>query len=210
MAKLREPTVFVVDDDTAICQSIQWLLQSVGLAVETYTSVDQFLADFDAARPGCLVVDVRMPARSGLDLQAELAARQAMLPIIVITGYADVPVAVRALKAGALDFFEKPFGDQLLLDRVRQAIEIDRHARVAAAERAAVVARLATLTRRERDVLHRVAQGKTNKVIAAELEIGMKTVEVHRARVMEKMGADSVASLIRAVLSVRDDQGIPI
>jgi len=210
VAKLREPTVFVVDDDTAICQSIQWLLQSVGLAVETYTSVDQFLADFDAARPGCLVVDVRMPARSGLDLQAELAARQAMLPIIVITGYADVPVAVRALKAGALDFFEKPFGDQLLLDRVRQAIEIDRHARVAAAERAAVVARLATLTRRERDVLHRVAQGKTNKVIAAELEIGMKTVEVHRARVMEKMGADSVASLIRAVLSVRDDQGIPI
>lgn len=206
---LSEPTVFVVDDDTAMCQSIRWLLESVGLAAETYTSVDQFLARFDPTRPGCLIVDIRMPVRSGLDLQAELVVRQATLPIIVISGYADVPVAVRALKAGAIDFFEKPFSDQLLLDRVRQAIDIDARARSAATARADVVARLATLTRRERDVLDRVAEGKTNKLIAAELGIGMKTVEVHRAHVMEKMGVDSVASLIRALLSADDDGGIP-
>ena len=200
-----EPTVFVVDDDPAMRDSLCWLLQSVDLHVETYPSADAFLAAYDAARPGCLVLDVRMPGMSGLNLQDELRARDIRLPIIMLSGHAEVPTAVRALKAGAIDFMEKPFSDELLLDRIRQAIDLDREQRDAGARRAAVAERYALLTPREREVMELVTAGKANKVIAAELGLSPKTVEVHRAAVMDKMHADSVADLVRMRLALADD-----
>jgi FixJ family two-component response regulator len=199
-----DPTVFVVDDDPAMRDSLCWLLQSVDLHVETYPSADAFLAAYDAARPGCLVLDVRMPGMSGLNLQDELRARDIRLPIIMLSGHAEVPTAVRALKAGAIDFMEKPFSDELLLDRIRQAIDLDREQRDAGARRAAVAERYALLTPREREVMELVTAGKANKVIAAELGLSPKTVEVHRAAVMDKMRADSVADLVRMRLALSD------
>ena len=195
-----EPTVFVVDDDRAMRESLSWLLDSVGLRVRSYATAAEFLADHDPAQPGCLVLDVRMPGMSGLDLQAELARRGVELPTIVITGHAEVSMAVRAVKAGALDFIEKPFSDQLLLDRVRQALEIDLEVREVRRRREDALRRLATLTAREREVLNLVVAGKQNKEIASELGVSPKTVEVHRAHVMSKMCVDSLAELIRITL----------
>ncbi len=200
-----EPTVFVVDDDPAMRDSLCWLLQSVDLHVETYPSADAFLAAYDVGRPGCLVLDVRMPGMSGLNLQDELRTRNIRLPIIMLSGHAEVPTAVRALKAGAIDFMEKPFSDELLLDRIRQAIDLDREQRDAGARRAAVAERYALLTPREREVMELVTAGKANKVIAADLGLSPKTVEVHRAAVMDKMHADSVADLVRMRLALTDD-----
>jgi two-component system, LuxR family, response regulator FixJ len=196
-----EPIVFVVDDDPAMRQSMRWLIESVNLAVETYATAQDFLAAYDPSRPGCLVLDVRMPGMSGLDLQEELNRRQIYVPIIIITGYAEVPTAVRALKGGALDFIEKPFSDQLLLDRIQQAIASDRQTRERNATRAALAARVAQLTPREREVMQLVVAGSSNREIAAELGLSVKTVEVHRARVMEKMKVDSLAELVRLGLS---------
>jgi len=195
-----EPTVFVVDDDRAMRESLSWLLDSVGLRVRSYATAADFLAEHDPAQPGCLVLDVRMPGMSGLDLQAELARRGVELPTIVITGHAEVSMAVRAVKAGAIDFIEKPFSDQLLLDRVRQALEIDLEAREARRRREDARRRLATLTAREREVLNLVVAGKANKEIASALGVSPKTVEVHRAHVMSKMCVDSLAELIRVTL----------
>ena len=204
-----DPTVFVVDDDPAMRQSLRWLLQSVGLAVETYPTAETFLAAVDGARPGCLVLDVRMPGMSGLHLQEELKHRGIMLPIIVVTGYAEVPTAVRALKTGAIDFIEKPFSDQLLVESVRHALALDQQARATEAERAQITTRLALLSTREREVMERVTEGKPNKVIATELGIGEKTVEVHRANVMRKLCVNSVAALIRLVLLSQGTKGKP-
>ena len=195
-----EPTVFVVDDDRAMRESLSWLLDSVGLRVRSYATAADFLAEHDPAQPGCLVLDVRMPGMSGLDLQAELARRGVELPTIVITGHAEVSMAVRAVKAGAIDFIEKPFSDQLLLDRVRQALEIDLEAREVRRRREDARRRLATLTAREREVLDLVVAGKANKEIASALGVSPKTVEVHRAHVMSKMCVDSLAELIRITL----------
>jgi len=195
-----EPTVFVVDDDRAMRESLSWLLDSVGLRVRSYATAADFLAEHDPAQPGCLVLDVRMPGMSGLDLQAELARRGVELPTIVITGHAEVSMAVRAVKAGAIDFIEKPFSDQLLLDRVRQALEIDLEAREVRRRREHARRRLATLTAREREVLNLVVAGKANKEIASALGVSPKTVEVHRAHVMSKMCVDSLAELIRLTL----------
>ena len=192
-----EPTVFVVDDDEAVRESLRWLVDSVGMAVETYGSAQEFLARVGVDRPGCLVLDVRMPGMSGLELQQELAARKVELPIIMITGYADVPTAVRALTRGALDFIEKPFSRQLLLDRIRRAVVIDANGRRAQADRADVAARVATLTPREREVMQMVVAGRTNKVMAMNLGICEKTIEVHRAHVMRKMKVESLAELVR-------------
>ena len=195
-----EPTVFVVDDDRAMRESLSWLLDSVGLRVRSYATAADFLAEHDPAQPGCLVLDVRMPGMSGLDLQAELARRGVELPTIVITGHAEVSMAVRAVKAGAIDFIEKPFSDQLLLDRVRQALEVDLEAREVRRRREDARRRLATLTAREREVLNLVVAGKANKEIASALGVSPKTVEVHRAHVMSKMCVDSLAELIRITL----------
>jgi two-component system response regulator FixJ len=195
-----EPTVFVVDDDRAMRDSLRWLLESVGLTVRTYSTAADFLREYEPAQPGCLVLDVRMPGMSGLDLQAELVRRGAGLPTIVVTGHAEVPMAVRAVKAGAVDFIEKPFSDQLLLDRVRQALEIDRLEREVRHRREEARRRLESLSAREREVLGLVAAGKANKEIAASLGLSPKTVEVHRAHVMSKMAVDSLAELIRVAL----------
>lgn len=200
------PTVFVIDDDPAMCSSLRWLLQSVELEVETYPTAEEFLGAYDSQRPGCLILDIRMPGMSGLNLLEELPARGITLPAIVITAYAEVATAVRALKAGAVDFLEKPFSDEVLLERVHQAIETDREAREVQALRADVTARFASLTPREREVMELVTAGKANKVIAAELGLSPKTVEVHRAAVMDKMQADSVAELVRFALLLAPDK----
>src|SRR6185295_7901095 len=177
-------TVYVVDDDPAMRSSLRWLIESVGLSVRTCASAQDFLRTYDGDA-GCLVLDMRMPGMSGLDLQAELAARKIQIPILIITGYAEVPLAVRAMKAGAFDFIEKPFSDQTLLDRIRAAVTEDEAARRRLAARREVEERLSQLTSREHDVFDRVVTGKSNKVIAAELGLSAKTVEVHRAHVME-------------------------
>jgi two-component system, LuxR family, response regulator FixJ len=203
----REPIVFVVDDDPATRDSLRWLLQSVGLPVQTLATAEEFLSAYEAGQPGCLVLDVRMPGMSGLNLQETLVARDITLPVIIITGYAEVPTAVRALKTGAIDFIEKPFNDDVLLDRVRQAIEVDRQARAARDQRTLAEKRFAQLTPREREVMQLVVAGKANKVIAGELGLSPKTVEVHRASVMSKMDADSVAELVRLAMLVSVDQG---
>jgi two-component system response regulator FixJ len=202
-----DPVVFIVDDDAAIRRSLRFLIESVGLTVETYPTAEQFLETYDGSRSGCLILDMRMPGMSGLHLQEELAARGALLPIIVVTGYAEVPMAVRALKGGAVDFMEKPFSDQQLLERVREAIDADRRRRRETAEHAEITARFACLTARERDVLAGVIAGKANKFIALELGVGTKTVEAHRAKLMKKLKVDSLADLIR--LSMGVDRGTP-
>lgn len=195
-----EAIVFVVDDDRAMRDSLRWLLESIGLTVRTYPTAAEFLREHQPSQPGCLVLDVRMPGMSGLDLQAELVRRGAELPTIVVTGHAEVAMAVRAVKAGAIDFIEKPFSDQLLLDRVRQALEIDRQSREVRARREEARRRLASLSAREREVLELVAAGKANKEVAAALGLATKTVEVHRAHVMSKMAVDSLAELIRVAI----------
>jgi two-component system response regulator FixJ len=200
---LAEPIVFVVDDDTAMRESLSWLIQSVGLTVEAYPNAEEFLRSYDAERSGCLVLDVRMPGMGGLALQGELASRGIALPVIIITGYAEVPMAVRALKAGALDFIEKPFSDELLLDRVRHAIEIDRRERLLRADREDAAGRIARLTPRERQVMDLVVAGRSNKVIAITLGLSMKTVEVHRAQVMKRLRVESLAELIQLVMLAR-------
>lgn len=190
-------TVFVIDDDPAIRESLRWLIESIGLNVKVFATAPEFLESYLPDPPSCLVLDIRMPGMSGLDLQAELAARDIRVPVIIITGHAEVPVAVRAMKAGAFDFIEKPFSDQLLLDRISRAIEFDTQARRGRSAQADVASRLAQLTPREHQVMELVIAGKANKVIASELGLSPKTVEVHRAHVMKKMQADSLADLVR-------------
>ncbi|WP_431861132.1 response regulator transcription factor [Azospirillum sp.] len=201
------PTVFVVDDDEAVRKSLAWLIGSVGLAVQAYESADAFLASWTVERPGCLVLDVRMPGMSGLELQDALARRGSSLPVIIVTGHADVPMAVRALKAGAVDFIEKPFNDQVLLDRIQDAVKRSQSAFAGQARRALVQALLARLTPRERQVAELVAAGKPNKVIAFELDLSMKTVEVHRHNVMDKLEVASVADLTRLFVEANAASG---
>jgi len=198
-------TVFVVDDDQAMRNSLKWLISSVGMRVETFASADDFLAGYYPGRAGCLLLDVRMPGMSGLELQEVLAERDIQLPVIIITGHGDVPMAVRALKSGAIDFIEKPFNDELLLDAIRNALVLDERRRDVQQERAEVAGRLIQLTPREREVMDMVTDGKSNKEIAADLGVSAKTVEAHRARVMEKMCAGSLAELVRMALVVREE-----
>ncbi len=202
----EEPaTVFVVDDDEAVRASLKLLLKTLGLPAETYASAQEFLATFDARRGGCLVLDIRMPGMSGLELQGELNTRGAILPIIFITGHGDVPMAVEAMQRGAMDFLQKPFRDQDLLDRITEALAKDRAGRELLGNRERIRARVAGLTPREREVMDLVTQGKANKVIAADLDLSQRTVEIHRAHVMEKMGANSLAHLVRMAIEV--DEG---
>ena len=198
------PTVFVVDDDPAMRESLSFLVGSVGLAVECFATARDFLDRYDGRRGGCLVLDVRMPGMSGLELQERLADRGVDIPIVMITGFGDVPMAVRALKRGALDFIEKPFTDQDLLDRIHEALERDRCGRAERARREEIAARIAKLTPRERQVMDCVLAGKPNKVIAAELTLSPKTIEVHRARMMDKMQVSSLAELLQLVIGKQD------
>jgi two-component system response regulator FixJ len=199
---LARPTVFVVDDDNAVRDALRFLLRSVGLTVETFASATEFLEAYRDDRPGCLVLDIRMPGMTGLELQDKLMERRSILPIIFITGHGDVPMAVEAMQAGAMDFIQKPFRDQDLLDRIHQAIDKDAKTRQSLGELAAIRARLASLTPREREVMDLVVHGKANKVIAGDLDLSQRTVEIHRARVMEKMEASSLAHLVRMVLEI--------
>ena len=202
---MTEATVFVLDDDEAVRDSLKALLESAGMTVEVYGSGQQFLEAYDPSRSGCLVLDVRMPEMGGLELQERLAANRVNLPIIIITGHADVPIAVKALKAGAVDFIEKPFADDVILDSVRRAFEHGEQIHREKASAAEVAARVARLTPREREVLEQLVIGKPNKVIAFELGISPRTVEIHRARVIEKMQARSLSHLVRIALSAGID-----
>jgi RNA polymerase sigma factor (sigma-70 family) len=197
---MSEPTVFIVDDDQAVARSLRWLIEIVRLGVETFASAQAFLDDYDSSKPGCLVLDVRMPGISGLELQERLAARRINVPIIFITGHGDVQMAVRALQAGAFDFVEKPFNDQDLLDRIQKAIAFDAERRGKEAQRAQLQALFDSLTPREREVLDLVVEGMSNKAIANTLGLSAKTVEVHRAKVMEKMHARSISDLVKMAM----------
>ena len=197
----NQTTVFVVDDDQAMRNSLKWLIESVGMQVETYASADDFIRNYYPGRAGCLLLDVRMPGMSGLELQEQFIHQQIKIPIIIITGHGDVPMAVRAMKAGAVDFIEKPFNDELLLESIRNALTLDQEQRVLQSERAEIAARLAQLTPREHEVMEMVTSGKANKEIAIALGVSAKTVEAHRARVMEKMEATSLAELVKMVIA---------
>jgi FixJ family two-component response regulator len=197
------PTVFIVDDDDGVRSSIRLLLKSIGIAATPLASAQTFLDTFDPARPGCLVLDIRMPGMSGMELQEQLNLRGATIPVIFITGHGDVPMAVAAMQQGAFDFLQKPFRDQDLIDRVQKALDRDREIRGALQMHEQIRQRLASLTPRETEVLELMTSGRQNKVMAAELGLSQRTVEIHRAHVMEKMGADSVAQLVRMVIDAR-------
>ena len=198
------PIVFIVDDDEAVRNSLRLLVKSVGLTAAALDSAQEFLASYDPLQPGCLVLDVRMPGMSGLELQQQLNLRGAVIPVIFITGHGDVPMAVEAMQQGAFDFLQKPFRDQDLIDRIQRALEKDRVNRAELGKRSDLRARHEALTPREREVLALVMSGKANKVMAADLGLSQRTVEVHRARVMEKMGASSLAHLVRMVLDLEE------
>ena len=195
-------TVFVVDDDQAMRNSLKWLIESVGVQVESFASADEFLVQYQPGRHGCLVLDVRMPGMSGLDLQEQLAQQNINIPVVIITGHGDVPMAVRAMKSGAIDFIEKPFNDEVLLDAIRRALAFGEQQRSHQIEHLQIQQRLQHLTPREREVMEMVTEGRSNKEIANALGVSAKTIEAHRARVMEKMQAGSLAELVRMVLSV--------
>lgn len=196
-------TVFVVDDDAAVRNSLRELLTSASLPVETFSSGRDFLTSLDEARPGCLILDMRLKEGSGLDVQDELRRRGVPLPVIVLTGHGDVPSSVRALKAGAFDFMLKPPPPALLLERIQAAIETDRAARAAASERAEAMRRLSSLTPRERDVMSLLVSGATSKEVASDLGISVRTVEGHRRRVLSKLDVTSAAQLVRVVMNTR-------
>ncbi len=198
-----EPTVFIIDDDEAVRRFLSGLIASVGLHVETYASAQEFLDADEPSQPGCLLLDIRMPGMSGLELQRELDRRAIDLPVIILTGHGNVQVAVNAMKAGAVDFIEKPFNNELLLDRVQRALSEGVKAREARLGQEAIKDRMVRLTPRERQVLDRVIAGDTNKGVARRLGISEKTVELHRSRVMEKMQAGSLASLVKMVSAVQ-------
>ena len=197
----KQPNVFVVDDDQAMRNSLKWLIESVGMKVETYSTADDFIQNYYPGRAGCLLLDVRMPGMSGLELQEHFIKHQIKIPIIIITGHGDVPMAVRAMKSGAVDFIEKPFNDELLLESIRNALSMDVEQRAAQAERAEIATRLANLTPREHEVMEMVTAGKANKEIAQTLGVSAKTVEAHRSRVMEKMEANSLADLVKMAVA---------
>jgi FixJ family two-component response regulator len=195
--KPADPIVFVVDDDASVREAIQSLIMSVGLRVEAFETARDFLGSKLLDAPGCVVLDVRLPGLSGLDLQRELAAHAVKLPIIFITGHGDIPMSVRAMKAGAVEFLTKPFRDQDLLDAIQQALARDRDSRQQQSQIAELRARFEDLTAREKEVMGLVAAGLLNKQVAGELGISEVTVKIHRAQVMKKMGAGSLADLVR-------------
>ena len=196
------PTIYVVDDDEGVRNSLRFLLKSVGLGTRTLASAREFLETYRPGQPGCVVLDVRMPGMSGLELQQQLNLRGAIIPVIFVTGHGDIPMAVEAMQHGAFDFLQKPFRDQDLIDRIQRALERDARNRATLAQHDRVRERFDSLTPREREVLTLMTRGKPNKIIAADLGVSQRTVEIHRARVMEKTGAASLAQLVRMVMDL--------
>jgi two-component system, LuxR family, response regulator FixJ len=193
------PIIYLVDDDEAVRDSLCMLLKSIGLEHEAFASALDFLQGYDTRRQSCLVADIRMPGLSGLELQQRLNEQRSEIPIVFITGHGDVPMAVTAMKSGAVDFLQKPFRDQDLIDRIHKALDRDGERRKGRAEQDEIRARLKLLTPRETEVMQRVVRGQANKVIAMDLGVSQRTVELHRARVMKKLKARSVAELVHAV-----------
>ena len=198
----EKETVFIVDDDAAVRDSLSLLMKSVGLAARTHASGDEFLEAFDDGWRGCILLDIRMPGLSGMEVQRRLAEQSCKLPIIFITGHGDIPMAVEAMHLGAYDFVQKPFHDQELLDRIQQALTAHRQQQDELAIMESVQQRFDSLTPREQEVMSAVVKGHANKVIAMDLELSQRTVEIHRARVMEKMAARSLAELVRLSLLI--------
>lgn len=199
-----QQTVYVVEDDEAVRDSLELLLKSDSKSVATFDSATAFLKDYSEAMAGCIVLDIRMPGMDGLELQKKLNERHSILPIIFVTGHGDVPMAVDAMKEGAVDFIQKPYREEALLEKIEMALAEDREQRKTLGEQQEILKRIKTLTPRESEIMERMIAGQANKVIAIELEISQRTVEIHRSRVMHKMGTHSLAHLVRMVLSVKD------
>ena len=195
-----EPIAYVVDDNDAFREALKLLFETVNIKTKAYASAKEFLSDFDAGQHGCLVLDIRMPEMSGLELQKSLQEMRCHLPIIIITGHADVAVAIEAMKRGAFDFIEKPFRDQVLLDSVNKALELNASTWRVLTEATSVREKLDFLTNRERQVLKGIIAGKTNKAIAKDLELSPKTTDFHRSNIMEKMGVNSAVQLTKMVM----------
>jgi two-component system response regulator TtrR len=200
MDPAQSPTAYVVDDDEAIRTLWRWLMELNGIPVRTYATAMEFIEGYDPDTPGCLVLDLRLPGMSGLELQDYLKKRGIEIPIVFVTAHGDVATAVTALKGGAVDFIEKPFNYREVLPIIEKAFQRDAESRDRRARHLRAAGRIAMLTERERAVLQRVIEGKQNKVIAGELDISVKTVEFHRSKLMEKMGVDSVAELVQLTL----------
>lgn len=200
-----EPIAYIIDDDAAVRDALSVHLSMAGIAVKSFGSATDFLESLNPDQPGCAVVDIRMPEMSGLELQQEMIRRGLILPVIVITGHGDVPAAVTAFRAGAVDFLQKPFDEDLLIARIREAFVRDIQQRQSVSQLAEIRQRIATLSPRELQVMELVADGHSNKVVAMQLGIGVRTVETHRARVMEKTGAQSVSELARLRLKLQEN-----
>ncbi|MCK5308994.1 MAG: response regulator transcription factor [Zetaproteobacteria bacterium] len=201
--KNMESTVFLVDDDQAVRDALVLLMETAQFNTESFDSAEAFLGVCDPDRPGCLVLDVRMPGMSGIKLQEELAARGIVIPIIFLTGHADVSMSVQAFRSGAIDFMEKPFDENILLERIQEAIRLDLSNRKALDKQAKAESRLASLTPRENEIMWLIVAGKANKEIAAELDLSHRTVESHRGRIMEKTGARSLPDLVELTRASR-------
>ncbi|MCG7201615.1 response regulator transcription factor [Marinobacter pelagius] len=199
-----QQAVYVVEDDEAVRDSLELLLKSDGKPVKTYESANAFLKDYSDQMAGCIVLDIRMPGMDGMELQKKLNEKHSILPIIFVTGHGDVPMAVDAMKEGAVDFIQKPYREEALLEKIEAALEQDREQRKSLDEKQEIIRRIKSLTPREHEIMDRMIAGQANKVIAIELEISQRTVEIHRSRVMHKMGTHSLAHLVRMVLSVKD------
>ncbi|MCM0611406.1 response regulator [Marinobacter sediminum] len=199
-----QQTVYVVEDDEAVRDSLELLLKSDGKPVKTYESATAFLKDYSDKMAGCIVLDIRMPGMDGMELQKKLNEQHSILPIIFVTGHGDVPMAVDAMKEGAVDFIQKPYREEALLEKIEAALEQDLEQRKSLDEKQEIIRRIKSLTPREHEIMDRMIAGQANKVIAIELEISQRTVEIHRSRVMHKMGTHSLAHLVRMVLSVKD------
>ena len=199
-----QQTVYVVEDDEAVRDSLELLLKSDDKPVQTYESANAFLQDYSDKMAGCIVLDIRMPGMDGMELQKKLNDKHSILPIIFVTGHGDVPMAVDAMKEGAVDFIQKPYREEALLEKIEAALAQDREQRKTLDEKQEITRRVKSLTPREREIMDRMIAGQANKVIAIELEISQRTVEIHRSRVMHKMGTHSLAHLVRMVLSVKE------
>ena len=197
-----DPTVFIVDDDEAVRSALSFLLETENLHARSFDSAETFLESIDPTQPGCMLLDVRMPGLSGLELQQILRDKQIIIPVIIMTGYADVPMAVQAMKAGAVDFIEKPFDNDRLLQQVQNCLQMCDEIQSGQVMQQVALEKIGRLTRRERQVMDMLVEGHQNRVIAAKLGISPRTVEIHRARVMEKLDAHSLSDVVRIAMTV--------